>query len=96
MITLTKNRQVHIDINLISIVEVREMLQPKCKQERMDALMLKTYGLTLADLPTLSHKDYRTLSKNFWAYINNPFKDEDDQKNLPNESTSVVDSKQTS
>lgn len=96
MITLTKNREVKINIDLISLLEVRELLAPKCPQDRQDELMLRTFGLTLEDRASLSIKDFRTLTRTFWAYVNNPFKDEDDQKNLPSESTSQVDSKQTS
>jgi len=88
MITLKSGRQVKIDLYALTVADVREFLTTKKKDHEGDAILGKACGMTPDELAALPFPDYRKITKEFWACMSDPLKDEDDVKNSQSASTS--------
>ena len=80
-----KSRKVTIDLDAITVAEVRALTE---KKDNGDEVLAKASGLTVEELTALPFRDYRKLIKFFWACLTDPLKDDDDAKNSQSESIS--------
>lgn len=89
MVQLKDGRQITIDLDAITITEMRQLLEDVKLGDvdhKADEYLAKCTNLSMDELNALGFKSYRKLAKEFWEYVTNPFKDDGEQKNSPSES----------
>lgn len=84
-----KSREVKIDLWALSVSDIRALLDVKKKAREGDVILAKALDITADEIESLSYPEYRKLTRFFWQCVNDPLKDEDEEKNSPSESTSV-------
>ena len=82
-----KSREVTIDLYKLSVQDVRDLLDTKKKAHDGDVTLSKAVDMTVQEIEALPYPEYRKLTRFFWKCINDPLKDEDEEKNSPSEST---------
>lgn len=83
-----KTRKVTVDLYALTVADVRDLLDVKKKAHDGDVILSKAVGMTAAELQAMPYPEYRKLTRFFWKCINDPLKDEDEEKNSVSESTS--------
>jgi hypothetical protein len=86
-VKLKDKRELSIDLYALTLLEVRQLLDTKKKDNEGDDILCKAVGLTKEELQALPFPDYRKITKAFWECVRDPLKDEDDEKNSQSEST---------
>lgn len=86
-IDLKSKGTVEIDLYSLSVTDIRSLLDTKKKQHEGDEVLGKAVGMTAEQLAELPYPDYRKLTKYFWQCVNDPFKDEENEKNSLSESS---------
>lgn len=84
-----KSREVTVDLYALTVADVRDLLDTKKKAHDGDAILSKAVGLSPAELQGLPYPEYRKLTRFFWQCVNDPLKDEDEEKNSRSESTTA-------
>ena len=84
-----KTRNITVDLNALSVLDVRALLDTKKKPRDGDVILSKAVGMTVEEIEALPYPEYRKLTRFFWQCVNDPLKDEDDAKNSQSESTSL-------
>lgn len=91
-VTLKDKTEITVDLYLISIADVRSLLEGKKNKDDKysfeDTIIAQAAGITADQLKALPFPDYRKIVKVFWDCIRDPLKDEETEKNLASESTS--------
>ena len=87
-VTLKSGKVVSVDLYAITVSEIRTLLEPKKKQHEGDDILGKACGMSADELSALPFPDYRKISRLFWQCVNDPLKDEDNEKNLQSVSIS--------
>lgn len=87
MIKLKNGKTVTIDLYALSVAEIRLLLDTKREQHKGDEILGKAIGMTAEELAALPYPDYRKITKEFWQFVNDPLKDEGEEKNSQSEST---------
>lgn len=82
-----KSREVVIDLYALSVLDVRNLLDVKQKAHDGDVTLAKAVNMKIEEIEALPYPEYRKLTRFFWKCVNDPLKDEDEEKNLPSEST---------
>lgn len=82
-----KSREVVIDLYALSVLDVRNLLDVKKKAHDGDTILAKAVNMTVDEIEALPYPEYRKLTRFFWQCVNDPLKDEDEEKNSPSEST---------
>lgn len=82
-----KSREVTIDLFALSVLDVRNLLDVKKKAHDGDVILAKAVNMTVEEIEALPYPEYRKLTRFFWQCVNDPLKDEDEEKNSPSEST---------
>lgn len=85
--TKLKTREVTINLYALSVLDVRNLLDVKKKAHDGDVILAKAISMTVDEIEALSYPEYRKLTRFFWQCVNDPLKDEDEEKNLPSGST---------
>lgn len=87
-IELKSKGKVTVDLYSLTVSDVRSLLDTKKKQHEGDEILGKAVGMTSEELAALPFPDYRKLTRFFWMCVNDPLKDDDDEKNSQSESIS--------
>lgn len=83
-----KSRTVTVDLYSLSVAEIRALLDMKKNQHEQDEILGKAVGMTAGELAEMPYPEYRKLTRFFWKCVNDPLKDEDEEKNSLSESIS--------
>ena len=87
MLKLKNGKTITIDLYALTVAEIRSLLDTKREQHKGDEILGKAVGMTAEELASLPYPDYRKITKVFWQLVNDPLKDEGEEKNSQSEST---------
>lgn len=87
-IELKKTGKVTVDLDNLSVLDVRNLLDVKKKSREGDEILSKAVSLSADEIGAMPYPEYRKLTRFFWECVNDPLKNEDNEKNSLSESGS--------
>jgi len=89
-IELKKTGTVTIDLDNLTVLDVRSLLDVKKNARDGDETLSKAVSLSADEMGAMPYTEYRKLTKFFWQCVNDPLKNEDNNvKNSHSESGSA-------
>jgi len=88
-IDLKKTGTVTVDLDNLTVLDVRNLLDVKKKSREGDEILGKAVGMSADEIGEMPYPEYRKLIRFFWDCVNDPLKNEDNEKNSLSESGSA-------